>query len=327
MLFGWPEPGALLADWRAMRASMTARHLPLRLPDAPPDVTAFWAALHVPDGPLPDVSASLALLETAEVGAIYHFVFPSRVVSADAQNTMVTGRWYVSSRWQADAPFLLLLHANGRQDWGFEAWHARRLMQRGCQVAQMALPYHLERRPVWLDPGAAVLTPDLPHTLAALGQAVCDAADVLRWARAQGARRVMVAGWSLGGLVAALVATQLPLDAALLVEPAANLAWMMTHYGLFPGRVRRQLRAAGLSQAALERWLAPVLPINFQPQVERSRIRLLAARYDPIVGRAPVLALWRAWSQPALRMEATGHVALLYTPALARELEALLAGG
>ncbi len=221
------------------------------------------------------------------------------------------------------ARFMLLLHVNGCRDRWFEAQQARRLMQRGWHVALMALPYHLERRPARLDVGAAVMTPDLPHTLAAVGQAVCDAADILRWARAAGAGRVVVAGWSLGGLVASLVATQVPLDAALLVEPAANLAWMMARYGLFPRKIRRQLRAAGLSQAALERWLAPILPVNLRPKVEPGGLRVLAARYDLLVGREPVEALWRVWGQPALQMEPTGHVALLFDPALARALDEL----
>ncbi len=312
-----------------MRASMAARHLPLRLPDAPPEVEAFWAALHVDDGPLPDLRAALQPLVTTRAGTVSRFAFPSRVTSPDAVNNSVPGRYYAPRRSDAagETPFLLLLHVNGCQSWDLEAWHARRLMQRGCRVAQIALPYHLERRPARLDSRAAVMTPDLPHTLAALGQAVCDAADVLRWARAEGAGRVIVAGWSLGGLVAALVAALLPLDGALLVEPAANLAWMMTHDGLFPGRIRRQLRRARLSQRVLEGWLAPVLPGNLRPGTAPARMRILAARYDRLVGAECVLALWRAWGQPALTLEPTGHVALLFRPALARALDEIAAGG
>jgi pimeloyl-ACP methyl ester carboxylesterase len=321
-----PGPKALLADWLAMRASMTARHLPLRLPDAPPDVAGFWAEQQVDAGPLPDLAASMQLLESTGAGAIYRFAFPSRVVSADAVNNIVPGRYYLPARPDAAsaAPFLLLLHVNGARDGELESWHAKRLMQRGCRVAQIVTPYQRERRPERLSFGASVMTPDLPHTLAALGQAVCDAADVLRWARAEGAGQVMIAGWSLGGLVAALVATQMPLDGALLVEPVANLAWMMTHRGLFPGSTRRQLRRAGLSQAALEAYLAPVLPANLRPQVPLAGLRILAARYDQLVGYQPLLALWRAWGQPALHVEPTGHVSLLFSPALAEALDALV---
>ena len=322
-----PSPYALLADWRAMQTSMGAAHLPLRLPEQPQTPEAFWAALPVATGPLHHLGAALAPLESSAAGTVSRFAFPSPVVSADEENNQVVGRLYSPAAARQEAPFLLLLHANGRQDWGFEDWHARRLMARRWRVALLALPYHLERRPARLDPGAAVMTPDLPHTLLALGQAACDAAAVLRWARAAGAGRVAVAGWSLGGLVAALVATQLPLDAALLVEPAANLAWMMTHYGLFPAAIRRELRAAGLTQAALEDWLAPVLPGNLRPQVPLAGLRFLLARYDRPVGFAPPLALWRAWGRPALRIEPTGHVALLVGPALARELDEITRGG
>ncbi len=320
-----PRPQALLADWLVLRRSSSGRFLPPRLPDAPPDVAAFWAAQRVGDGPLPDLAAALAPLETTEAGAIYRFAFPSRVVSPDAANNIVPGCYYAPARPAADAaPFLLLLHANGVPNWEFEAWHARRLMQHGCRVAHIALPYQLERRPARSDTGAgAPAPPDLARTLATLGQAVCDAADVLRWARTAGAGRVMVAGWSIGWLVAALVATQIPLDGALLVEPAANLAWMMLRDGLFPLRARRRLRQMGLSQADLERWLAPALPANLRPQVPPAGLRMLAARYDLLVGYRPVLALWRAWGRPALLVQPTGHVNLLFTPAFARELDAI----
>src|SRR5262245_22059115 len=107
-----PKLGAFLADWRAMRASTAARHLPLRLPDAPPEIEAFSAAWHVGDGPLPDLAASLHPIETTEAGTISHFTFPSRVVSPDAVNNVVSGRYYVPARPDAAeaAPFILLLH-------------------------------------------------------------------------------------------------------------------------------------------------------------------------------------------------------------------------
>jgi pimeloyl-ACP methyl ester carboxylesterase len=314
-------PRALLHDWLAMRVSMRLRQMPLRLLEPPPEVETFWGDLHLADGPLPDLSTSLTLLERGPMGDIARYTFPSRVTTLYPENNVVPGRLYTPGSPAPGAPFVLLLHVNGRQDFAFEDGHARRLMARGWRVALMALPYHLERRPAHLDAGAAVMTPDLPHTLSALGQAVSDAADVLRWARAEGAWRVGVAGWSLGGLVTALVATQLPLDAALLVEPAVSLPWMMPRYGLFPAPVRRQLRAAGMSQAALERALAPVLPINLRPQVRPSGLRILAARYDLLVGFAPILALWDAWGRPALTVQPTGHVALLFQPALARALD------
>lgn len=324
-MFSLPNLRALLMDVRAIRGSTAALYQPPRLPEAPPNVEAFWAARHVGAGPLPDLAASLRLLETTEAGDISAFTFPSRETLPDAENNLVSGRSYIPARPTpgSAAPFLLLLHANGA-DGAYEAWHARRLMQRGCRVAHIALPYQMGRRPQHVKASTSILSADVSHTLLLLGQAVCDAADVLRWVRAQGAGRVLLAGWSLGGLVAALVATQIPLDGVLLVEPAANLAWEMTHRGLFPWQVRRHLRRAGLSQAALEAFLAPVVPANLRPQVPVAGLRMLAARYDLLVGYQPVLALWRAWGQPALHVQPTSHVQLLFHPAVTQELDELV---
>jgi hypothetical protein len=101
---------------------------------------------------------------------------------------------------------------------------------------------------------------------------------------------------------------------------------MMAHWGLFPGSIRQELRRKGLSQAALETFLAPVLPANLRPQVPLAGLHMLAARYDLLVGYEPVLALWRAWGQPRLRIEPTGHVPLIFTPALGNALESFVGG-
>jgi acetyl esterase/lipase len=321
-----PKPQALLADWLVWSMMSRASRPVALLPDAPPDAQAFWAAQQVSDGPVPDLAASLRVLETSDAGTVSQFAFPSRVVSPLTENNTVPGRYYVPTQQQAgkDAPFVLLLHASGVRDSAFETWHAQRLMARGCRVAHIALPYQLERRPQQVDASVARTFSDVSHTLAMLGQAVCDAADVLRWARAERAGRVMVAGWSMGGLVAALVATQIPLDGALLVEPAANLAWMRFHRGLLLGSMQRRWRRAGISQEKLERWFAPALPANLRPQVPQAGLRMLAARYDFLVGYKPVLALWHAWGQPALNVQPTGHVNLLFSPALVQELDTLV---
>lgn len=322
-----PKPG-VVRDLLVLSDSLGKLPRPLRLPDVPPDVAAFWAERHTGDGPLPDLAASMRPVETTETGTIYHFVFPSRIVSPHAANNLVPGRYYVPAQptSRRAVPFLLLLHTNGSRDWAFEAWHARRLMQHGCSVAHIALPYQMERRPAQVAFNAQVMRSDLSQMLMELGQAVCDAADVLRWARAEGAGHVMVAGWSLGGLVAALVAAQIPLDAALLVEPSANLAWSIAHRRGLSWRAWRCDHRAGLSQAALERWLAPVLPMNLRPQIPLAGVHILAARYDLLVGYKQVLALWRAWGQPALEVQPTGHVNLLFTPAFTRALDRLALG-
>src|ERR1051326_4241802 len=71
-----PNPRALLMDVRAIGGSTKVLYQPPRLPDAPPDVQTFWAECHVSDSPLPDLDASLRLLETTEAGIISAFTFP-----------------------------------------------------------------------------------------------------------------------------------------------------------------------------------------------------------------------------------------------------------
>src|SRR5262245_40649726 len=114
---GFPAPRALLADWRAMRASMRARHLPLRLPERAPEVEACWEKLHIGTGPVPEIARASATLESGAAGEIACFAFPSRVTTPFPENNRVVGRLYTPHMPAQNEPLLLLLHVNGRQDW------------------------------------------------------------------------------------------------------------------------------------------------------------------------------------------------------------------
>jgi hypothetical protein len=58
----------------------------------------------------------------------------------------------------------------------------------------------------------------------------------------------------------------------------------MKRSGVFGWRARQRLRRAGISQATLEPFLAPIFPASLKPQVLLAGLRLLVARYDLVIG-------------------------------------------
>ena len=181
------------------------------------------------------------------------------------------------------APAILCLHGYRAGVHRFEelAWNARWLYSRlGLDVALLTLPFHALRSP------RGRLAPVFPsmrtgRTVEGFGQAVWDARSLLGWMRARGAQRTGVAGMSLGGYTAALLATvEAQLDWVVLFIPLADLTDVVfEHEALSGGRVPEELREAG------KRALRLVRPLGRTPLVPGDRMLVVAAEVDRITAK------------------------------------------
>jgi dienelactone hydrolase len=132
---------------------------------------------------------------------------------------IVFHHWNASSRNQAMA--------------GFLARH-------GLTVAEIAMPYHLERSRPGSSHADYMLSPNLGRTLQAVRQAVIDGRQLVRILQQAGYRRVSVLGTSLGSWVAGLVAAHDPaVGKASLLLSAGSLADMV-----WTGGATRHIRAS-----------------------------------------------------------------------------------
>ena len=230
---------------------------------------------------------------------------------------------------------VLLLHGFAAPGPFYENHHARLLLRRGVGTARLDLPFHMSRRVAGRSPGAGFFSSDPVQTRRVLRQATEDAAAVVAWARREVGPRVAVIGFSLGGLVACLLAAAVPLDAVIAVTPPCELAHIVLERS--PARTRRRLGLldgaggpwAGDAAAArtyLETALAPVTPARLRPVTAPGNIALIAADQDQIVGRDPVHRLAEAWGCELWPyrhghitvMTARGITARLHDRALAR---------
>lgn len=160
--------------------------------------------------------------------------FPSSVTTATPKNNLVWTRIALSGEGTRAALVLHHWNATKRNDrlTQFLAWQ-------GISVAEMALPYHLERSRPDASFADHMLSADLGQTMQSMQQAVADAQQVIHWLRANGKPEVMVIGFSLGSWVAGLVAAQdQSIKKVSLLLNGGNLADMV-----WSGRATRHIRS------------------------------------------------------------------------------------
>jgi len=241
-------------------------------------------------------------------------------------------RAYLAPGAPPGTPLVLLLHGYAAAVPTYEEHHARLLLRRGLHAARLDLPHHLHRKSPGSGAGASFFSSDPRRTAATLRQATEDAAAVVAWARAELGGPVGVLGFSLGGLVACLLAATLSLDSVVAVTPPCDLADVVLRRS--PARTRRRLGLVGgggpwgadleTAHAVLAEAMAPVTPQLLTPLTPGERVTLVAADNDGIVGAAAVRALAAAWGT-ALLSYPHGHVTVMAARGITARLHDRLA--
>ncbi len=228
-------------------------------------------------------------------------------------------RAYLHPTAPAGTPLVLLLHGYAAAVPTYEEHHARQLLRRGVHAARLDFPFHLSRRPPGSGGGAGFFGSDAPRSNASLRQATEDAAAVVAWARRETGGPVGVLGFSLGGLVACLLAANLPLDSVVAVTPPADLADIVLHrtamrtrrrLGVVDGRGGPWGEDLASAYQALSTAMAPVIPRLLRPVTPAERITLVAAGNDGIVGAPAVRELAAAWGTRLVEYP-HGHVTVM----------------
>ncbi len=130
-------------------------------------------------------------------------------------------------------------------------------------------------------------------------------------------------GLSLGGLVAATVASVDTPHAVLLLVPAVDLP------ALAADAIRGEAELGSTPETALllraEPLFAPVSPLRLTPKVPTERRFILAGTLDRFARPTrQAVALWRHWDQPALHWYHGGHVSLFWARGVQAAIEAQL---
>lgn len=244
--------------------------------------------------------------------------FPSSVVSDAEDNNTVWAK--ITETRSRDHALVVLHHWNATDR---SPTLARFLAWQGITVAEMAMPWHLERR----RPGAShaddILSPSLGRTLRSMRQAVLDGRRLVSVLRSAGYRRVSVLGMSLGSWVAGLIAANEPaVEKAALLLTAGSLADMV-----WTGRATRHIRASlegRIELADLRRAWSPLDLENHLEGLVRPglALQLVLAERDTVVqpelSERLVVKLEGAGAQlKVLRLDC-GHYSLSLPPYVLR---------
>jgi pimeloyl-ACP methyl ester carboxylesterase len=234
-----------------------------------------------------------------------------------------SGREYaLVLRHREPRPWLVCIHGTemGRAAIDLRIFRAWKLHEElGLNVVLPVLPMHGPRAR-GLQKGAVFPGEDVLDDVHASAQAVWDIRRLLSWIRSEEPQsRIGLNGMSLGGYIAALVASLEPgLTCAILGVPVADLVELLgRHSGLRPDDARRETirLAAPIGEM--------VSPLSLTPLVPGSGRFIYAGIADRVVHpRRQVLRLWEHWGRPEMTWYRGGHAGFIRSRPVQRFIEA-----
>ncbi len=177
----------------------------------------------------------------------------------------------------------------------------------GFNMLIPVLPLHGPRR-AGVFSGDFYMDGDVLNIIHAEAQAMWDIRRLLGWLRhTQGAARIGVLGYSLGGYNAALLATvEADLDCVIAGIPATDLPSLLWRH--IPEIQARQLASLGVDRESVAHACRHVSPLEAPCRVAWSDRFLFAGTVDRIVPPGQVLALWHHWQQPVISWYSGAHL-------------------
>lgn len=212
-------------------------------------------------------------------------------------------------------PVCLFLASSGDHGYGLRRFLARGVVSQGMGALLLENPYYGSRRPPGQQGEALRSVVDL---LLMFRATAVEAVALLGWLLARGHSKVGVAGYSMGGSMAAYAACFFPLPVAVVPMAVAHSAAPVFTQGVLSALPDWEVlgRTCGGVEAARHR-LAELLEgfsiTRVAPLPNPRRAILLAARQDGFVPAASTLRLLQHWRGAELRYLRGGHVSGLIT--------------
>jgi len=245
---------------------------------------------------------------------------PGRTRWLEHQANRTVHAWVARTPGRDHHSWLVCAHGFGM---GTGAWmdlrafRASRLHQLGINVAVPVLPLHGPRASGRVR-GEDLMTIDLVDSMHGIAQAVSDLRRVISWLRAsQGAQSVGVIGYSLGSLVAALVAS-LEDDLACVIAgiPVVGLPDLFRRHTTT--RARQLAERYAVLGSAADDVHRVVSPLAMVPKVPREHRYLFAGLGDRMSTFGQARRLWLHWDRPTLAAYPGGHVGFFWSGAVRR---------
>jgi pimeloyl-ACP methyl ester carboxylesterase len=205
------------------------------------------------------------------------------------------------------------------------AFRGPHLLHRGINVVVPVLPLHGLRTSGRVR-GEDLMTINMVDSVHGMAQAVWDVRRLIRWLRVEhDAHRVGVIGYSLGGLVAALVAA-LEDDLACVIAgiPVVDLPSLFRRH--MPAGVARRAIASGALGSSADDAHRVVSPLAMECRVPLGRRFIFAGLADRMSTFGQARRLWLHWDRPALATYPGGHLGFFWSTEVKRFVDHALAG-
>jgi hypothetical protein len=227
-----------------------------------------------------------------------------------------------------DRPWLVCIHGFGTGrplvDFrGFRAPHLHRAL--GLNLLLPVLPLHGPRQRPGAASGEGFMSIDLLDSLHGLAQAAWDVRAAIAWVHAAGGGApVGVYGLSLGGYVAALVASlEEGLACAIAGIPATDLPDLYRRHST--PSVRRQALESGALGPEASAVHGVVSPLVLRPKLPREGRYVFAGLGDRMSTADQARRLWLHWDQPRIAWYPGGHVGFWWASNVTRFVAEALA--
>ena len=219
-------------------------------------------------------------------------------------------------------PWLVCIHGfgTGQPISDFYAFKARRLHRElGLNLLFPVLPVHGPRRASRMG-GAELMSHQLQNFVLGMAQAMVDIRGAIGWAREQGAERVGVYGMSLGGYVAALLATIQPgLEFVLAGAPLSDVPALFKHHST--ATLRKRVDPTGTLGDTARIVHTVVSPLARPALLPPERLAIFAGLGDRMAPPDQAHRLWEHWGEPRITWYEGSHITVLWSAAVARFID------
>lgn len=242
---------------------------------------------------------------------VYRLRYPSPVKSSTPENNTVHAEYYVP---QGKGPFpgVIVLDITGGNQ-ALSRHISTYLASNGVAGLFVQMAYYGPRRPAGSK--LRLMSPNLPHTVAAVTQTVLDLRFASAWLASRkelDPNRLGITGTSLGSFLSALTGSMEPrlgrvcvlLGGGGFVDGYANHPLARPWIKMF--------ETFGVSRSSMKKLLEPIDPLTYAGNLKERKLLILAASQDEIVPPSMARMLWEASGKQAIHWYDAGH----YTAAL-----------
>ncbi len=235
--------------------------------------------------------------------------FPSPVQVEHTENNIAHGLLF-KNKVKESSLSLILLHGWGRINLWEEKKIALRLARNNIDCFILKLPFHLERAPGGTWSGEYSLTGNLQRTVEGTRQIVVEVRTVNSWLRKQ-AKKVVISGISLGGMLAHLAMAVEAFDAGITILAGGNNAGIIWD-GIATRNVRKDIIKAGFTREQASQIYKIINPTILAKHNKTRNILMMNGLYDEVIPTRFTNELWETLGRPKIKWYPCAHLNIIF---------------